>query len=54
MEISQLKQQMVPDDDTYFAPEEPKPKKKLTAAEKAALLGDLKSFSRNFKLPPNS
>ena len=26
-------------------------KKKLTEAEKAMLLGDLKSFSRNFKFP---
>lgn len=36
--------------DEYLTPDEPKPKKKLTAAEKNALLGDLKSFAKNFKL----
>jgi hypothetical protein len=41
------------DGDEYLAPDEPKPKKKLTPAEKSALLGDLKSFAKNFKLPPS-
>ena len=40
------------EDGDYLAPDEPKPKKKLTNSEKAALLGDLKSFSKNFRLPP--
>ena len=39
--------------DEYLAPDEPKSKKKLTAAEKNALLRDLKSFAKNFKLPPS-
>lgn len=38
-------------EEDYLTPDEPKPKKRLSEAEKANLLGDLKSFAKSFKLP---
>ena len=38
-------------EDEEFAIDEPKPKKKMSEAEKASLLGDLRSFAKNFKFP---
>ncbi len=39
------------DEDDYQSPDEPKPKKKLNSHQKSMLLGDLKSFAKNFKFP---
>jgi hypothetical protein len=42
---------MKKEEDEYLSPDEARPKKKLTEKEKTSLLGDLKSFAKNFKLP---
>ena len=45
------KMMMMSSEDDYLASDELKPKKRLSSSEKANLLGDLKSFALNFKLP---